>query len=177
MNMNNLLCTMRSMFSFLLLPLLMVCVFPTNSNAASASLVGTPIIKINNYNLEITYSVNFKGCKGQEVYWGITFYEYPNGPAMTDDDGNTLSIYPDFVYQAPGNSVPHKNRAYPAYDDCYFNDCQLKMALLRFFEQGRKYYFRFGFIMDYLRPKRYPQELVLYDVVRLGQSDWYEFSY
>jgi len=168
---------MRSFITILLLPLLLVCICPLHSSAASARLVGAPRISTANYELDITFSVNFKGCRGQEVYWGVHFSEYPNGPLMRDDEGNILVLYPLYIYNAPGGRPPHNNRMFPGYDDCYYNDQNMKMALLRFFEQGRKYYLQFFFVMDYLRPKRYPQELVLYDIVNLGQSDWYEFSY
>ena len=172
-----LLLSIRSFTTILLLPLFLVLLCPLQSIAASACLVGTPRIVIDGYNLDITCSVNYKGCKGQEVYWGVTFYENPNGPAMTDDEGNTLSLYPNFAYQAPGGRVPHNNRLFPGYDDCYYNDYNMRMNLMRFFEKGRKYYFRFFYVMDYLRPKSYPEELVLYRIVNLGTSELFEFSY
>ena len=177
MNKNNLLYTMRLVLPCLVLPLMLMILCPVDCEAASAQLVGSPRISTANYELDITYSVNFKGCRGQEVYWGVHFSEYPNGPLMRDDEGNTLVLYPLYIYNAPGGRPPHNNRMCPGYDNCNYDNQNMKMALLRFFEQGRKYYLRFFFVMDYLRPKRYPQELVLYDIVNLGCSDWYEFSY
>lgn len=142
--------------------------------ASSARIVGTPrMVKNGNY-MDLTFSVNFKGCRGQEVYWGINYSEYPNGPIMRDEEGNALVSYPDYVWNAPGNRAPHNNRLVPGYDDCYYNDYHMRISLARF-EPGRKYYMRFFFMMDYLRPKRYEYELVLYDLVDLGNSEWFEF--